>query len=285
MVDITILIPVKNEENNIKFCLEPIYKWASKILIVDSQSTDNTCEIANQYNAEVVQFYYNGGWPKKRQYFLDNYNFKTSWILLLDSDEILTEKSKNEIESIIKNPDIDGCYLFFKMEFFGKMLNYSDPGLRKLSLFRKGKGRYERRLENQDESMADMEIHEHVIVKGNTINLKSPIIHRNFNSISRFIIKHDEYSNYEANVHVSGTDKELKANFWGNREQRRRYLKKRLITNPFSPFLYFIYMYILRAGFIDGKAGFFYILYQSIYMYFVSSKMYEIKTNKKKTIQ
>ena len=107
-----------------------------------------------------------------------------------------------------------------------------------------------------------------------------PILHRNFNSISRFIIKHDEYSNYEANVHVSGTDEELKANF-GAIVNRRRYLKKRLISNPFSPFLYFIYMYILRAGFIDGKAGFFYILYQSIYMYFVSSKMCKLKHKKK----
>ena len=99
--------------------------------------------------------------------------------------------------------------------------------------------------------------------------------------MSRFIIKHDEYSNYEAMVHLKGTDNELKARFWGSKEQRRRYLKKHLITNAWSPFLYFIYMFLLRGGFRDGRPGFFYILYQSIYLYFVSSKMYEIQVSEK----
>lgn len=279
MVDITVLIPVKNEERNLQFCLEPLKGWAQHVIIVDSQSTDDTCKIAENYGAEVIQFVYNGGWPKKRQHVLDTYQFSTQWVMLLDSDEILTEASKVEIEAAVSKSDISGYYLFFKMEFFGRMLKYSDPGLRKLSLFRTGAGSYEKRYEDQNESMADMEVHEHVIVKGEKRNLKSPILHRNYNSMSRFIVKHDEYSNYEALVHLNGSDAELKAKFWGTKEQRRRYVKKHLIGNAWSPFFYFLYMFFLRGGFRDGRPGFFYILYQCIYLYFVSAKMYEIQVS------
>ena len=279
MVDITIIIPAKNEEKNLMYCLDPLLGWAEHIIVVDSNSTDRTAEIATSNGAEIIQFDYQGGWPKKRQFVLDTYNFRTSWILLLDCDEILTEEAKREIEKAVLDIDIQGYYLLFQMEFLGKMLKYSYPGLRKLSLFRTGAGGYETRYEAQDESMADMEIHEHVIVLGNTRKLKSPILHRNYNSMSRFIVKHDEYSNYEAQVHLKGSDAELKAKFWGTKEQRRRYLKKHLIRNVWSPFFYFFYMFILRGGFRDGRPGFFYILYQCIYLYFVSSKMYEIEVS------
>lgn len=281
MQDLTVLIPVKNEEKNIASCLEPLRGWAQEILVVDSQSTDDTIAIAESYGAKVIQFNYQGGWPKKRQHVLETYQFSTKWVLLLDSDEILARDSQMEIDEALKHPEIQGYYLFFKMEFFGKMLKHSDPGLRKLSLFQVGKGGYENRFSDQSASMADMEVHEHVIVNGSTKNLKVPILHRNYNSMSRFIIKHDEYSNYEAMVHLKGTDNELKARFWGSKEQRRRFLKKHLITNAWSPFFYFIYMFLFRGGFRDGRPGFFYILYQSIYLYFVSAKMYEIQVSEK----
>ena len=279
MIDVTIIIPAKNEEKNLIYCLDPLLGWAKHIIVVDSNSTDRTGEIATNNGAELIQFDYQGGWPKKRQYVLDTYSFNTSWILLLDCDEILTEQAKAEIEKAVLDESVQGYYLLFQMEFLGKMLKHSYPGLRKLSLFRTGTGGYEKRLGDQDESMADMEIHEHVIVRGETRNLKAPILHRNYNNMSRFIVKHDEYSNYEARVHLNGGDAELKAKFLGTKEQRRRYLKKHLIKNAWSPFFYFFYMFILRGGFRDGRPGFYYILYQCIYLYFVSSKMYEIEVS------
>lgn len=275
--DLTIIIPTKNEEKNISFCLEPIYEWASKIIIVDSNSTDKTCEIAERYGAEIINFNYHGGWPKKRQYVLDNYNFKTSWVLLLDADEILTNKSKKEIENSIVNTEINGYYIFFRMEFLGKVLRRSDPGLRKLCLFRVGKGRFEKRFEEQDNTMGDMEVHEHVIVDGKTVNIHEYVIHRNVNNMSRFIIKHDEYSNYECHVHTEGSKTNIKERFFGSKEERRRYIKKKLIRNPLSPILYFFYLYIFKGGFLEGMPGFYYILYQCIYLYFVSAKIYEIE--------
>jgi glycosyltransferase involved in cell wall biosynthesis len=275
LVDLTILIPVKNEEKNIKFCLDPIKDWAKEIIVIDSKSTDNTRQIATDYGAKVIEFDYKGGWPKKRQYVIETYSFNTEWILLLDADEILDEKSKAAICNAIKNEDIDGYYLWFRLEFLGKMLLKANPGLRKMSLFRIGKGNYERRFGDQDLSMGDMEVHEHVVVKGKVSDLNTPILHRNFNSLSRFIIKHDEYSNYEAKVQTEGEKTEIEEKLFGTPEQRRRYIKKKLIRNPLAPIGYFFYLYIIKLGFLEGREGFYYILYQCMYLYFVQSKIYE----------
>ena len=159
MVDITVIIPTKNEERNLAFCLEPLKGWARKIVVVDSNSTDHTHSIAGRYNADVILFDYQGGWPKKRQFVLDTYAFETGWILLLDADEILTAESKAEIAAAIQKSDCDGYYLWFGLEFLGRVLKRSDPGLRKLCLFRTGKGNFEKRYGNQDNSMGDMEVH------------------------------------------------------------------------------------------------------------------------------
>lgn len=276
-VDITVIIPSKNEEKNIAACLMPLQNWASKIIIVDSNSNDKTIDIAKNYGAEIILFNYKGGWPKKRQYILDTYKFSTSWILLLDSDEILTTETKKEIENSILKKEYDGFYLFFRMEFLGKMLKYSSSDLRKLSLFRTGKGEFEKRFEAQDLSMGDMEVHEHVVVKGKVGTVKTPIIHRNVNNLSRFILKHNEYSNYECHVHTEGLTTAIKEKLFGTKEERRRYIKKRFIRNPLSPVFYFFYLYFLKGGILDGRAGFYYIIYQCIYLYFVSSKIYEIE--------
>jgi len=282
MIDLTIIIPTRNEEKNLPFCLEPLHKWAKKIIVIDSNSVDKTSSIAKKFDAEVIEFNYQGGWPKKRQYVLDNFDFQTEWILLLDADEILTDKSKIAIEEAITSSIYDGYYVWLKMEFFGKMLIHSDPGLRKLSLFKAGKGNFEKRFTSQDNTMGDMEVHEHVVVSGKVGEIKTPILHRNFNSMSRFIIKHDEYSNYECKVHTQGSETNIKAKFFGSTEERRRYIKKKLIRNPIAPIVYFLYLYILRGGFREGYPGFYYILYQCIYLYFVNSKIYELERSKNK---
>ncbi len=86
---ISVLIPTKNEAANIGRCLTQLHGWADEVVIADSQSEDNTVQIAQSFEAKVIQFYYSGGLPKKRQWALDTYPFRNEWILLLDADEIL----------------------------------------------------------------------------------------------------------------------------------------------------------------------------------------------------
>ena len=138
------------------------------------------------------------------------------WILLLDADEVLTPELAEEIRPAIQNPAIDGYSISLRTWFLGRVLRHGDVGLWKLALFRRGKGRYECRLKEQDASMADMEVHEHVVVEGATARLRNPLIHHNVESLSRYIQKHDEYSNWESRVLLQrGEDKELPPSLFG----------------------------------------------------------------------
>jgi len=276
-VALSVLIPTKNEERNLPACLEAIMDWADEILIVDSGSTDKTLNIALNADIKTIHFEYKGGWPKKRQWTLNNYSFRNNWILLLDADEILLPEIKKEIEIAIRNENINGYSILLQMEFLGKKLKFAYPGLRKFSLFRKGKARFEKRLENQDNSMADIEIHEHLVIEGKLGEIKSPILHRNFNSLSRYIIKHNEYSNWEAAILQFGNEYELPASIFGNQAQKRRWLKKKLYLLPGISLIYFLFHYFFRLGFLDGKAGFYYCLFQSIQIINVKAKIFESK--------
>ncbi len=278
-VSLTVIVPTKNEEKNLAGCLITLAGWAEKIIVVDSFSKDKTPEIAKKYGAEVIDFHYYGGWPKKRQFVLDTYSFTTKWILLLDSDEILSEQNKSEIEKAINDDTHDGYYLYLQMYFLGRMLKHACQPMRKLSLFKAGKGKFEKRFGDQNESMGDMEVHEHVLVNGKVADMKYPIMHKNFNDLSRYIIKHNEYSNYECKVLLFGSADELKPDFFGKPEQRRRFIKRKMIINRLSPVLYFFYLYFYKLGFLDRKPGFYYILYQCIYLYFINSKLFEETNN------
>lgn len=275
---VSVIVAARNEERNLPNCLESLQD-AGEVYVIDSQSTDATPEIARSFGAKVVQFHYQGGWPKKRQWAIENVPLAYDWVLLLDADESLTPELSDEIRRAIANPEINGYYISLRMYFLGRLLRHGGAGFWKLSLFRRGKGGYECRLKNQDVSMADMEVHEHVAVEGATARLNNPLVHRNVESLARYIQKHDEYSNWEARVlsqkERSGT--ELPASFFGTQAQRRRWLKKQLFAVPGSPGLLFLYRYFLRVGFLDGIPGLIYCGFQAVQMFHTKAKIYELK--------
>jgi glycosyltransferase involved in cell wall biosynthesis len=276
-IPISVLIPTRNEARNLPRCFDALVGWADEIVVVDSQSTDATSELAESCGAHVLQFRYSGGWPKKRQWALDTFPWRNEWILLLDADEILTDSLKKEIEEAIRDPKCAGYWLRFQLVFLGKMLRFGDTALWKLFLFRRGKGRYEKRLDGQDASMSDVEIHEHVVVDGPTRRLQSPVRHENWNALDRYIAKHNEYSNWEAHVFVRGTSGELHPTFFGNQAQRRRWLKQTFTMFPGSPLWRFLYVYVLRLGFLDGYAGFVYSMFKFVQTFHVKAKIHELR--------
>jgi glycosyltransferase involved in cell wall biosynthesis len=245
--------------------------------VVDSHSTDATCSIAREHGAKVVQFHYHGGWPKKRQWAMDNLPLACDWVLLLDADEALTPELLSEIQKAIQNGDHDGYYIALNIRFLGRRLRFGDATFWKLSLFRRGRGRFECRLEDQNLSMGDMEVHEHVIVEGSTGRLRKRIIHHNVNSLSQYIQKHNEYSNWEARV-WSGTEgkEQLRPNLWGTQAERRRWLRKRFLRFPGSPLLFFLYKYFWRLGCLDGIPGLIYCCFQGIQFFHIKAKIYEL---------
>src|ERR1700712_1816592 len=99
LLDVTIVIPVRNEEGNLPGCLAAIGKnLVQKIVIIDSSSTDRTCDIARENNIEVIQFIWNGRFPKKRNWFLRTHTPSTKWVMFIDADEYLTESFKVELK-------------------------------------------------------------------------------------------------------------------------------------------------------------------------------------------
>jgi glycosyltransferase involved in cell wall biosynthesis len=274
---ISVIVAARNEEKNLPRCLDSLGD-AGEVYVVDSQSTDATPEIARSFGAKVTQFHYQGGWPKKRQWAMENLPLAFDWILLLDADEALTPELAEEIRLAIRNADVNGYYISLRMYFLGRILRHGGAGFWKLSLFRRGKGAYECRLRDQDVSMADMEVHEHVVVEGNTARLKHPLMHCNVESLSRYIQKHNDYSNWEAKVWVEGKENtQLTASFFGTQAQRRRWLKKTFLRTPGAPLWFFLFRYVVSLGCLDGIPGLIYSGFQAVQVFHVKSKMYELR--------
>jgi len=279
---VSVIVAARNEAKNLPRCLQAL-RDAGEVYVVDSQSADETVEISRSHGAQVVQFHYQGGWPKKRQWAMNTLPIAYDWILLLDADEILTPELTEEIRTAIQNPAINGYFILLRTWFLGRVLRHGDVGLWKLCLLRRGEGRYECRLKDQDASMADMEVHEHVVVEGATARLRNPLIHHNVESLSRYVQKHDEYSNWESHVLLQrgeDNDKDLPPSLLGTQAQRRRWLKRKLFAVPGSPVLLFLYRYVLRFGFLDGVPGLIYCGFQAVQMFHTKAKIYELKSKR-----
>jgi glycosyltransferase involved in cell wall biosynthesis len=273
---VSVIVSVRNEAHNLPRCLESLY-GAGEIYVVDSQSTDATADIARSFGAQVIQFHYRGGWPKKRQWALDTLPLSYEWVLLVDADEALTPELAAEIRSALQDAQAVGYQVGLEMFFLGKRLRHSGATFHKLSLFRRGQGNFECRAPDQDDSMCDMEVHEHVMVTGRIRKLKHRLAHHNVESLARYIQKHNEYSNWEALVWRGspGTQRELKPALFGTQAQRRRWLRKKFLMLPGSPFLFFFYKYIVRLGFLDGVPGLIYCGLQGIQFFNIKAKIYE----------
>ena len=127
--------------------------------------------------------------------------------------------------------------------------------------------------------MADMEVHEHVVVDGETGKLKHPLIHHNVESLSRYILKHNEYSNWEASVWLNPAKDttELPPSLFGSQAQRRRWLRRKFFRMPGSPLLFFFYKYVFCLGVLDGVPGLIYCTFQGVQFFHIKAKIYELE--------
>ena len=250
-LDLTIAIPVRNEERNLPDCLRAIGSGlATKVVVIDSGSTDKTVEIAHSFGAEVLSFEWNGRFPKKRNWFLRNYAFTTKWVFFLDADEYLTDTFKAELREALKSSVSVGYWLSYTIYFLGKQLKGGYP-LRKLALFRVGSGEYERINEDQW-SKLDMEVHEHPVLDGEVGVIRSKIDHQDFRGVSHYVIKHNEYAGWEAARFLKATETNLEAVTKWTWKQR---LKYRMMNSVFIGPAYFCGSFFLLGGFRDGARG------------------------------
>lgn len=249
-LSLTIVIPALNEQRILLSCLNAIGKdFAAKIIVVDSRSSDATCKIAEECGAEVIQFNWNGSYPKKRNWFLLNHTPETEWVLFLDADEIISEHFKNEIRATLPHTSMNGFWLNYSIHFMGKKLKGGYP-LKKLALFRVGKGMYER-IDEEHWSQLDMEIHEHPIIEGPVGKIKSPIDHLDDRGIDHYKTKHEAYAKWEASRFINAKNNPIIQKSW-TWKQRIKYM---LMGTPFGGLFFFIGSYFLLHGFVDGQRG------------------------------
>lgn len=279
---VSVLIPARNEEANLPACLESVAR-ANEVFVVDSQSSDRSVEIAERYGANVVQFRFNGRWPKKKNWSLENLPFRNSWVLIVDCDERITPELWNEIEVAIQNPEYEGYYLNRRVFFLGQWIRYGgkypDWNLR---LFQHAKGRYENLSTEAIRNTGDNEVHEHVVMSGKVGYLQNDMLHIDFKDLYHWLDRHNRYSNWEAKVYLNllnGKDDQgtIGANLFGDSVQRKRFLKRIWVRLPFKPMLRFLLAYVFRLGFLDGKAGYIYARLLSQYEFQIGVKLYELQ--------
>jgi len=281
-IPVSVLIPAKNEELNLHACLTSLAR-ADEIFVVDSKSIDKTVEISENYGAKVVQFDFNGRWPKKKNWSLENLSFRNEWVLIVDCDERIPPELWTEIAQIIEKDEYDGCYLNRRVFFLGKWIRYGgkypDWNLR---LFKHQKGRYENLHTEDIPNTGDNEVHEHVILSGKVGYLQNDMLHEDFRDLYHWLERHNRYSNWEARVYYNLlTDQDetgtIGGKFFGDPVQRKRFLKTMWVRLPFKPLLRFILFYIIQRGFLDGKAGYIYGRLLSQYEYQIGVKLYELR--------
>jgi glycosyltransferase involved in cell wall biosynthesis len=275
-VSVSVVIPTKNEGRNLERCLRSV-AWASEIYVIDSQSADGTCRIATEHGANVVQFEYTGGWPKKKNWALANIPFANAWVLLLDADEVVMEGAGEEIATAVQGSDpIAGYWINRRFMFLGKWLRHAYYPNWNLRLFKHALGRFEKLVEGETNS-GDVEIHEHVIVNGLTGRLKTELEHYAFPSVECFIEKHNRYSNWEAQYQLELDGEKSKTCPRYARVNLRRRLKLASRRLPMRPFLRFLYIYILQRGFLDGVEGYYFARLHACYEWMSVIKTYERK--------
>ena len=272
MADLTAIILTKNEELNIKKCIDSIRTVASRIVVIDSYSTDKTAELAESLGAEVVQHAFKNH-ATQFNWAIENVGISTRWVMKLDADEVFTPELAKETEEKLDKlpPTVNGIILRRRVYFMGRWLRHGGkyPELL-LRIFRFGHGMSE--MKHMDEHL--------MITDGEIVTFDHDFSDNNSKSLEWWINKHNWYSNkevYEQQIKASDTGIEGTA-------QSRQARAKRFVKNHgyyslprfFRAHLYFFYRYYIRLGFLDGTEGRIYTFLQAYwYRYLVDAKMYE----------
>ncbi len=254
---ISVVVPVRNEAASLGRCLEALGREFAEVLVVDSHSADATCDIALNHGARVVQFTWSGGFPKKRNWVLQDVSLTAEWVLFLDADEIVTPEFVAELRGALPDTPHVGFWLTYRNSFMGHWLRFGDR-FRKLALFRKDAGAYER-IEDQGWSDLDMEVHEHPVLEGSVGGLRAALLHCDFRGMEAYRKRHESYAVWEANRYLA-----LQRSGWAQLTARQR-LKYRLLGTWLLGPLYFAASYVLKLGFLDGRAGFWFAWHKMRY--------------------
>ena len=270
MQDVTFIILTKNEECNIKECLESINGFAKRCVLIDSGSTDRTVEIAQSMGADVLEHPFEN-YARQFNWGLDNTNITTKWVVRLDADERFTPELCEELSEqmlLHENDDVNGFVLEAWLYFMGKRLTYGGSRKKKLMVFKHGYGRIE-----------DRKMDEHTILSsGRSLEIKSKFLHYDFKDITTYVKKLNWYATREMQDYIEqrfpsksfdSSNKEISL----VRNKKTKYYNAPMFWRCWA---YFFYAYLICGNWRNGKEGFIYsFLYHLYYRLLVDFKIYE----------
>lgn len=267
-VSVSAIVLTYNEEDYLGECLESL-TWCDEVWVVDSFSTDRTLEIASKYTTKIVQHPFEN-FSRQRNWALEDLAISAEWIVFVDSDERITPELREEISGVLgQTPEqVCGYYIPRKQLFWGKWLRFGEcwPAYN-LRLFRRGSAQFQ-----------DREVHESIIVQGKKRFLKSPIVHICRESMSEVVDRLNAYTTLEA-TRMYRTGQYLYEERSSPSYSRLRAAVKRFSRYlPCKPLLKFIWTYIFRQGFRDGRLGFVHALMDALYVFVAGFKLWELKT-------
>jgi glycosyltransferase involved in cell wall biosynthesis len=267
---ISILILTKNEQQDLPGCLESV-AWSDDIHVLDSQSTDNTLQIAESFGAKISVRSFDG-YASQRNFGLQ-LPFKYDWLMILDADERITSSLASEMNTFVKSAskNVGGVRMRRRDIWWGRWLKHAQISPFYVRLVRIGRVHYER------------EINEVLIVDGEIAELSEAFDHYPFSKgLDHWISKHNAYSRMEAEVVVNGliVKPVWKIALFGKDFGERRMHQKAIFYGlPARPLIKLFYMLIVRRAFLDGWAGIRYSILQAIYEYFIVLKTKEIQSS------
>jgi glycosyltransferase involved in cell wall biosynthesis len=276
---IAVVILAYNESLHLRRTLDHVRSFASEIFVIDSFSTDNTVELARAGGALVLQHPFQN-YAMQFTWALENAPITADWVMRLDADEIVEADLAEEIRAKLSllPPQVTGINLNRKTIFQGKFIRHGGRyPLTLLRIWRRGKGRIEDRW--MDEHM--------YLTEGQTVTFKGGFSDHNLNDLTYFTAKHNSYASREAldllneRLGLLGQQVALTQEFTARQAKAKRFLKESVYNRlPFeiSAFLYFLFRYFIRLGFLDGRRGLVYHVLQGFwYRFLVGAKLRELE--------
>lgn len=278
---LAVIVLTLDEERNLPACLQSLDGLDVEIFVVDSGSVDDTVRIAKEAGGHVCHHEFEN-YAAQRNWAFENLPIKSPWTLCLDADERLTPELREEIAARISHSDggPDGYMMKRRTYFLGKWIRYGGqyPAYH-LRLFKTGKGRCEDRLYDQ-----------HFLVDGRVASLKNDYVDIITADLSSWIDRHNRWATLEASEILAQKsrqqplqEKVVVPDLFGTPIQRKRFLRSIVYQNfPLflRPFLFWVYGYVLRLGFLDGMPGLiFHTLQRFWFRFLVDAKIYEQRMN------
>jgi glycosyltransferase involved in cell wall biosynthesis len=267
----TVIVLTKNEEANLGKCIASAGDFA-ELFVVDSHSTDRTREIALERDAKIVDFHWDGRYPKKKQWALENLPASHGWVLYLDADEEITPDLAAEIRGLLEGkPRHSGYFVGLDYRFLGRTLRHGQR-VHKLILFDRTCGGFEERDDLDAANMWEVEGHYQPRISGSIGRLRSPLVHDDHESLFHYFERHNRYSDWEATLR-----QKQDAGVHSTQEtQLKAGAKSAFQALPFKSLAFFLYSYIWRRGFLDGRAGYHYALAKAFYYWQIRVKELEL---------